>query len=627
MMSLGFFWLGVMAAPDSVPPVPAPAVADDPAIRLWMNNSRQFREGEEARVQVETDRDGYLVVFHYDPEGHLRVLFPLSPRDDNFVHGGHKYEVRGRGDREASFIAGGEGEGLVYAAVSDDPIHLDDMAAGNNWDYGRLSLRNSRDPEAEITDLMQQAVSDRGFDYDVLSYRVYGYRDDSNYRTSYGRPYGYYDDYYCDYWYRPSLFGCRYYPNGVSVGLYGYYPFGYGYGYGYGGFGGFYSPFYRNRFYNRNYPIVIGRPRGYTIGRRPFNSGGFGRRGGFGGALPSGRSGEVRGGGHARPSGDGWRGRPSGGGSVSRPRGRRSHDDLQNPTPFRPGVVQEGRARRVEVGDGERRGDFGRGDARPNIEYRSRSERGVEMPPARRSGGDGGPRIERSRGGEGPRAEPARTYDRPRSSAPPPAGRAGAVGATIRAVSGWWRWRKPRRAATRPTLTLAIRRARTSGAGRVSGPVLLGARPVSVSVIQAPLEDLGPAEPAAHRDGGRRVVVEPAIENEMGDDGPPDPVAAGTMEQGWSRRVVADQGEQALERFVRDRAGRHRNVDVSHAQRTNQLAFVERARLHRIANVEHELDARVPERLEMGAPGLTSREQVRERLRGVGDAGESIERG
>jgi hypothetical protein len=395
--------------------MPAPAVPDDPAIRLWINNSREFREGEEARVQVETERDGYLVVFNYDTEGRLRVLFPLSPRDDNFVHGGHKYEVRGRGDADASFIAEGEGEGLVYAAVSEDPIRLDDMTVGGNWDYNRISLRRSRDPEAEITDFMQQAVTDRGFDYDVISYRVYA---GGSYRSTtawYSQPYGYYNDYYCDYWYRPSLFGCRYYPAGVSIGLYGsYYPFGYGFGYGYG-FGGSYYPYYRHRYYNRNYPVVIGRPRGYTIGRRTFGSGSYwqDRRGSVGGSFPGSRAG----GGHARPS-EGRGGRPSGGSYGGRPRGRPSHDELNNGNPFRSGIGMEGRARRAEIRGGEHRNEFRGGDVRPNIEYRPRSERPLNIPPARRAGGDDGPRIERSRG-DGPRAESVRSFERPRSSPPP----------------------------------------------------------------------------------------------------------------------------------------------------------------------------------------------------------------
>jgi hypothetical protein len=99
MMTLGLFWLGLVAGDVPAPPVPPPTVGADPAIRLWINNSSQFRQGEEARVQVETQNDGYLLVLNYDSEGHLRVLFPLSPRDDNFVHGGRFSSLRSRSMR------------------------------------------------------------------------------------------------------------------------------------------------------------------------------------------------------------------------------------------------------------------------------------------------------------------------------------------------------------------------------------------------------------------------------------------------------------------------------------------------------------------------------------------------
>ena len=74
---------------------------DDPAIQIWISNDRRFLPGDRAKVQVRTREDGYLLVLHADPDGHLRVLFPLDPGDDNFVRGGPKYEIRGRGGRES----------------------------------------------------------------------------------------------------------------------------------------------------------------------------------------------------------------------------------------------------------------------------------------------------------------------------------------------------------------------------------------------------------------------------------------------------------------------------------------------------------------------------------------------
>src|SRR5512132_3955812 len=115
----------VMLGSPSNPPARA-AAGDDPAIQIWISNGRRFLPGDRAKVQVRTREDGYLVVFHADPDGTLRVLFPLDPGDDNFVRGGRKYEIRGRGGRESFDVDVSSGRGMVYAAVSRDPFRFDD---------------------------------------------------------------------------------------------------------------------------------------------------------------------------------------------------------------------------------------------------------------------------------------------------------------------------------------------------------------------------------------------------------------------------------------------------------------------------------------------------------------------
>lgn len=430
MISLALMAAGLLAASDTadlaVERLAPDAVQTDalaPPVKIWINSSGQFREGEKARVQVESADDGYLLVLNYDTDGRLRVLFPVDPRDDNFVQGGRRYEVRGRGERE-SFMVGRDGNGLVYAAISADPFRLDDFDNGGNWDYSRLSIGDdARDAEADITDLLQSISTSRGFDYDLLDYRVYNYN--SGYTTAnswwYPRPYGYWDDYYCDPWYRTSLFGCRYYPvRGwyLGYGGYGRYYGGWGYGGGYYGY-----PRYRN---NYRYPYVVGRPRGYTIVRRGANGNvGRDRFGGtMSGSLPRGL-GTDRGtiyrprgnSGRSRPDGDRIDGTPGNSprnmpADGSRSRGRRA----QGTGNERPNIEREvGGRGSVDFG-GEQRGRRVRGndegDRRPASQPEARNEgRG------RRSGGDE-PRGERSAPrSERPQASPPRSE--PKQSPPP----------------------------------------------------------------------------------------------------------------------------------------------------------------------------------------------------------------
>jgi hypothetical protein len=278
---------------SSAPAQPAAATGDDPPIRLWISNDRRFLPGDRAKVQVRTEYDGYLIVLHVDPEGRLRVLFPLDPDKDNFVRGDKKYEVRGRGGREA-FEADATGRGAVYAAVSRDPFRFDGFTLGDHWDYQALApARLREDPEPELNDLVHR-MAQGSYDYDVLSYeasgrsayasgyssRYYGsvYDDDwcsfscgrpyygrSPFSLSiglfYGRPYRryYYDPYFYAYsplydpfFYDPYYYAPAYYPRYVSPRRY----------YGY------YDSYYHDRYRGYNRPYTPYRFRGSTAGYR-----------------------------------------------------------------------------------------------------------------------------------------------------------------------------------------------------------------------------------------------------------------------------------------------------------------------------------------------------------------------
>jgi uncharacterized membrane protein YgcG len=229
------------ARADSVA-APAIAASDDPPIQLWINNDRRFLPGDRAKVQVRTREDGYLLVVHVDPDGHLRMLFPLDPRDDDFVRGGRKYEIRGRGGRESFTVDNRPGRGTVYAAVSRDPYRFDGFTLDDHWDYRALApTRLSGDPEAELNELVRR-LAQGDFDYDILTYDVLD-------RAAYA-------DYYSTPYYGPaySCFSCGYRPYhsrfNISVGLFFGRPFHRAY---YDPFYPFYDPFYSPFFYDPYY--------------------------------------------------------------------------------------------------------------------------------------------------------------------------------------------------------------------------------------------------------------------------------------------------------------------------------------------------------------------------------------
>lgn len=246
---------------------PASAVtAQDAPVRITLNNDRRFVRGDRAKVKVEVENDGYLLVLHADPDGQLRVLFPLDPADDNFVRGDRTYEIRGRGDREAFTVDVSSGEGAIYAAISASPFRFAEFVVNDHWDYRALSDRDlPENPEPELSDLARRMIGGGRFEYDYLTYNVYR-RDDVAYggttvvyRNTYIDPFcgnDYYFRYDCDpYYYRPRSSVL------ISFG----YPYRYAFRdpYYYGGYDPFYDPYYYGRRYYDPYPgRYYGRPVG-----------------------------------------------------------------------------------------------------------------------------------------------------------------------------------------------------------------------------------------------------------------------------------------------------------------------------------------------------------------------------
>jgi hypothetical protein len=188
-------------------PAPAAAWEDDPAIRIWLNSDGRYQRGDRANVQVKARDDGYLLVLHVDPDGRLRVLFPLDPDDDDFIRGGKKYEIADRGGRQAFTIEQRSGHGTVYAAISRDPFRFEGYVAGDHWDYAALDdVRISDKPEPDLNRFMQR-IARSDFDYDILGYDVYESVVYGGPATGYGYGPAFYPSYFSGWgWGGTSLF-------------------------------------------------------------------------------------------------------------------------------------------------------------------------------------------------------------------------------------------------------------------------------------------------------------------------------------------------------------------------------------------------------------------------------------
>ena len=196
-------------------PLPAMA-ASAPPVKVKLSKDRLF-SGERAKVYVKTASDGYLLVLRMDGRGNIRVLFPIGPNDDATIRGGHKFEVRARGDREAFTVNENRGTGLVMAVRSDEPFTFADFTAGNHWNTTALAVdRDANDPQAALLGIVDQ-MTDGHYDYDVAHYTVGGGQYGPGYVPAYAGWYGpWYPGPYA-LWGYPYYYGPRF-GFGISVG-------------------------------------------------------------------------------------------------------------------------------------------------------------------------------------------------------------------------------------------------------------------------------------------------------------------------------------------------------------------------------------------------------------------------
>ncbi len=189
------------------------AAGDDPPIRVWFNSDGDYAYLDRAKVYAKAAEDGYLVVLRADPAGRVRVLFPLDPGDNQQVARGRKYELKGRGGREAFIADDTSGHGTVLAAISSTPFRVDAFVRDGHWDTRALSEQQVRDdPETGLLSLVQRMTpSGERLVYAVATYVVSERYDRRLYPDPYaGRGWWGYDPWWgyrprlgVGFWYRP----------------------------------------------------------------------------------------------------------------------------------------------------------------------------------------------------------------------------------------------------------------------------------------------------------------------------------------------------------------------------------------------------------------------------------------
>jgi len=198
----------------------APSATQDPPIHIWYNSDGSFAYGDRAKVYARAAESGYLVVLRANLKGQVRVLAPVDPDDDQHVSAEKKYELKGRGGREAFVTEDTSGQGIVLAAWSKTPFTFDRYVKDGRWDLDALSGQGpqSDDAEAHLMAIVNDMQAPGGhFDYDLAVYTVSAPRYA---RALYPYPYGWPGWWgYDSWWGGPPLVTTRIF---VPVGGFGF---------------------------------------------------------------------------------------------------------------------------------------------------------------------------------------------------------------------------------------------------------------------------------------------------------------------------------------------------------------------------------------------------------------------
>ncbi len=182
----------LLIAAGTLSPDPPTTQGQDRAVQVNLDEGGDYSPGHDAQVDVRTEYDGFLLVLHVDPQGRLRVLFPLEPFDEAFVDGGGRYELVNRGGRGSFYVEDASGLGAVFAAHSDFPFHVNQFAEDHRWDYDALWIPSEVDVETALVDLVAKMSYDGWFEYDIVEYEVFGegyYAGDGPTYNIYTEPY------------------------------------------------------------------------------------------------------------------------------------------------------------------------------------------------------------------------------------------------------------------------------------------------------------------------------------------------------------------------------------------------------------------------------------------------------
>lgn len=137
--------------------------AKDGKLNPILDPSRNFREGDEIKVQFWSSFDGYVYFVNVDPGGTKKVIYPVAGRKDqsNMIRANQQYML----PRSDTFeFAGEKGVEVIQVIMSRQPIpFFDDAVRNSNGELGKTASNAA----AELVSLASRKKS--GIDTETIA--------------------------------------------------------------------------------------------------------------------------------------------------------------------------------------------------------------------------------------------------------------------------------------------------------------------------------------------------------------------------------------------------------------------------------------------------------------------------